>query len=149
VRTNTCPVFSGSSISGTEFIGLSASWAADQYLSGFSRSPISATEITGLSAARGADQYLSGFSRSPMPNLGKRLRTARARVAQIAGSANNKTFPGVSKSAIFNERAVVKLTKMVGYQAESDLLALLRPHYAPAPNRHRHRTFCVTVCQEV
>jgi hypothetical protein len=46
-------------------------------------------------------------------------------------SANNKTFPGVSKSAIFNERAVVKLTKMIAYQAKSDLLALLRPHYAP------------------
>jgi hypothetical protein len=63
--------------------------------------------------------------------------------------ANNKTFPGVSNSAIFNERAVVKLTKIVTYQAESDLLAPLRPHYAPAPNRHRDRTFCVTVCQEV
>jgi hypothetical protein len=40
--------------------------------------PISGTEFIGLSASWAADQYLSGFSRSPMPNLGKRLHTARA-----------------------------------------------------------------------
>jgi len=70
--------------------------------------------------------------------LGKQLRTARARVAQLFEQRRD-----VAKRVEIrdlNERAVVKLAterkhltdiiKMVAYQAESDLLALLRPHYA-------------------
>jgi transposase len=70
--------------------------------------------------------------------LGKQLRTARARVAQLFEQRRD-----VAKRVEIrdlNEPAVVKLAtegkhltdiiKMVAYQAESDLLALLRPHYA-------------------
>src|SRR5262249_55077764 len=69
--------------------------------------------------------------------LGKQLRKARARVAQLFDQRRN-----VPKRIEVRElsRAVVKLVpehkhltdifKMVAYQAESDLLALLRPHYA-------------------
>jgi hypothetical protein len=72
--------------------------------------------------------------------LGKQLRTARERVAQLCAQRQ-----GLSKRLEvrdLNERAVVKLAterkhltdiiKMVAYQAESDLLALLRPHYSVA-----------------
>ena len=70
--------------------------------------------------------------------LGKRLRTARARVARLLERRRN-----VAKRVEIrdlSERTMVKLAterkhltdiiKMVAYQAESDLIALLRPHYA-------------------
>ena len=70
--------------------------------------------------------------------LGKQLRTARARVAQLFEQCRD--IPKRVEVRDFNEQAVVKLAterkhltdiiKMVAYQAESDLLALLRPHYA-------------------
>ena len=70
--------------------------------------------------------------------LGKQLRTARARVAQLF--EQRRDVPKRVEVRELNERAVVKLAterkhltdiiKMVAYQAESDLLALLRPHYA-------------------
>ena len=70
--------------------------------------------------------------------LGKQLRTARARVAQLF--EQRRDVPKRVEVRDLNERAVVKLAterkhvtdiiKMVAYQAESDLLALLRPHYA-------------------
>jgi transposase len=70
--------------------------------------------------------------------LGKQLRTARARVAQLI--AQRRDVPKRVEIRDLNERTVVKLAterkhltdiiKMVAYQAESDLLALLRPHYA-------------------
>ncbi|HEV2979490.1 MAG TPA: hypothetical protein VG425_18065 [Casimicrobiaceae bacterium] len=70
--------------------------------------------------------------------LGKQLRTARARVAQIF--EQRRDVPKRIEIRDLNERAVVKLAterkhltdliKMVAYQAESDLIALLRPHYA-------------------
>ena len=57
------------------------------------------------------------------------------------------TFPNASRSETSNEQAVVKLAterkhltdmiKMVAYQAESDPLALLRPHYARADQEGR------------
>ncbi|MGA7452641.1 MAG: hypothetical protein WBW73_15655, partial [Rhodoplanes sp.] len=72
--------------------------------------------------------------------LGKQLRTARARVAQLF--EQRRGVPKRVEVRDLNERAVVKLAterkhltdiiKMVAYQAESDLLALLRPHYARA-----------------
>jgi hypothetical protein len=70
--------------------------------------------------------------------LGKQLRTARARVAQLF--EQRRDLPKRVEVRDLAERAVVKLAterkhltdivKMVAYQAESDLLALLRPHYA-------------------
>src|SRR5271157_3963066 len=70
--------------------------------------------------------------------LGKQLRTARARVAQLF--EQRRDVPKRVEVRDLNERAIVKLAterkhltdiiKMVAYQAESDLLALLRPHYA-------------------
>jgi transposase len=70
--------------------------------------------------------------------LGKRLRAARARVARLRERRRN-----VAKRVEIrdlSERTMVKLAterkhltdiiKMVAYQAESDLIALLRPHYA-------------------
>src|SRR5260370_1611020 len=87
--------------------------------------------------------------------LGKQLRTARARVAQLF--EQRRDVPKRVEVRDLNERAVVKLAterkhltdiiKMVAYQAESDLLALLRPHYARADQEGRtllHELFATT-----
>jgi transposase len=94
----------------------------------------------GAAAAGNAEQRrptMRGF-KIAHAKLGKQLRTARARVAQLA--AQRQELPKRVEVRDLNERAVVKLAterkhltdiiKMVAYQAESDLLALLRPHYA-------------------
>ncbi len=70
--------------------------------------------------------------------LGKKLRAARARVAKLV--EKRRDVPKRIEVRDLGEGAVVKLAterkhltdivKMVAYQAESDLLALLRPHYA-------------------
>jgi hypothetical protein len=70
--------------------------------------------------------------------LGKQLRKVSARVAQLFDQRRN--VPKRVEVRELNERALVKLAperkhltdiiKMVAYQAESDLLTLLRPHYA-------------------
>jgi transposase len=70
--------------------------------------------------------------------LGKELRAARARVACLF-ERRRDVLKRVEVRDL-SERAVVKLAterkhltdiiKMIAYQAESDLLALLRPHYA-------------------
>jgi transposase len=70
--------------------------------------------------------------------LGKKLRAARDHLAQFLEL--RRSLPKRVEVRDLNERAVVKLAterkhltdiiKMVAYQAESDLLALLRPHYA-------------------
>ena len=72
--------------------------------------------------------------------LGKRLRTARARVARLFEQRRDVAKRVEVRD--LSERAVVKLAterkhltdiiKMVAYQAESDLVTLLRPHYARA-----------------
>ena len=77
--------------------------------------------------------------------LGKQLRTARARVAQLF--EQRRDIAKRVEVSDLNEPAVVKLAterkhltdiiKMVAYQAESDLLALLRPHYARADQEGR------------
>src|SRR5262249_5427525 len=69
--------------------------------------------------------------------LGKQLRKARARVSQLFEKRRN--VPKRVEVRGLSERTVVKLSterkhltdiiKMVAYQAESDLIALLRPHY--------------------
>ena len=66
------------------------------------------------------------------------LRTARARVARLFEQRRDVAKRVEVRD--LNERALVKLAterkhltdiiKMVAYQAESDLVALLRPHYA-------------------
>ncbi len=94
----------------------------------------------GAAAADNAEQHrptMRGF-KIAHGRLGKQLRTARARVAQLFEQRRD-----VAKRVEIrdlSERAVVKLAterkhltdiiKMVAYQAESDLVALLRPHYA-------------------
>jgi hypothetical protein len=77
--------------------------------------------------------------------LGKQLRAARARVAQLF--EQRRDLPKRVEIRDLNERTVVKLAterkhltdiiKMVAYQTESDLLALLQPHYARADHEGR------------
>jgi Transposase protein len=101
----------------------------------------------GAAAAANAEQRrptMRGF-KIAHGKLGKQLRSARGRVAQLC--AQRHRLPKRIEVHDLNERAVVKLTterkhltdiiKMVAYQAESDLLALLRPHYARADQEGR------------
>ncbi len=77
--------------------------------------------------------------------LGKKLRVARARLARLI--AQRREVPQRVEIRDLSEGAVVKLAterkhltdiiKMVAYQAESDSLALLRPHYARAEQEGR------------
>jgi hypothetical protein len=94
--------------------------------------------------------------------FGKQLRAARARVAQLFEQRRN--LPKRVEVRDLAEQAVVKLAterkhltdiiKMVAYQAESDLFALLRPHYARAEQEGRtllHELFAsagdIRVCE--
>jgi transposase len=80
--------------------------------------------------------------------LGKQLRAARARLAKLLEQRRN--LPKRVEIRDLSEKAVVKLAterkhltdliKMVAYQAESDLLALLRPHYRRAEQRRQNPT---------
>jgi len=94
----------------------------------------------GAAAADNAEQHrptMRGF-KAAHGRLGRQLRAARARVAQL--SEQRRDVPKRVEVRDLNERTLVKLAterkhltdiiKMVAYQAESDLLALLRPHYA-------------------
>jgi len=94
----------------------------------------------GAAAADNAEQRrptMRGF-KVAHAKLGKQLRAARARVAQLV--EQRRSVPERVEVRDLNEKAMVKLAterkhltdiiKMVAYQAESDLLALLRPHYA-------------------
>ena len=77
--------------------------------------------------------------------LGRPLRTARKQLAALV--ARRRQVPPRVEVRDVSEGAVVKLAterkhltnlfKMVAYQAESDLLALLRPHYARAEDEGR------------
>jgi hypothetical protein len=77
--------------------------------------------------------------------LGKRLRAARQRLADLL--AERRALPQRVEIRDLNEGLVVKLAterkhltnvlKMVAYQAESDLLSLLQPHYARADEEGR------------
>ena len=70
--------------------------------------------------------------------LGKQLRNARAHLSRLLNQ--RRDAPKRVEVRELNDRALVKLAterkhltdiiKMVAYQAESDLFALLRPHYA-------------------
>lgn len=77
--------------------------------------------------------------------LGKKLRAARARLAKLI--EQRREVPQRVEIRDLSEAAVVELAterkhltdliKMVAYQSESDLLALLRPHYARAEQEGR------------
>ncbi len=85
--------------------------------------------------------------------LGKTLRAARARVARLIDKRRNVpqrleirdlSAPAVVKLAT-ERKHLTDLLKMVAFQAESDLLALLRPHYTRAEQEGRtllHELFC-------
>ena len=94
----------------------------------------------GAAAADNAEQRrptMRGF-KIAHGRLGKQLRTARARVARLFEQRRDVAKRVEVRD--LNERALVKLAterkhltdiiKMVAYQTESDLLTLLRPHYA-------------------
>jgi transposase len=77
--------------------------------------------------------------------LGKKLRAARDRVAKLL--KQRRALPERVEVRDLSENALVKLAterkhlsniiKMVAYQAESDLLALLTPHYPRAEDEGR------------
>jgi len=94
----------------------------------------------GAAAADNAEQQrpsMRGF-KIAHGRLGKKLRQARVRLAKLI--AQRREIPQRVEIQDLSEGAVVKLAterkhltdiiKMVAYQAESDSLALLRPHYA-------------------
>src|SRR5215469_10346424 len=103
----------------------------------------------GAAAADNAEQRrptMRGF-KIAHGKLGKPLRAARARVAQLV-ERRREVLKRVEIRDL-GERAVVKLAtelkhltdliKMIAYQAESDLVALLRPHYARVEQEGRTR----------
>jgi transposase len=77
--------------------------------------------------------------------LGKQLHAARARVARLFEKRRNVLKRVEIRD--LSEQAVIKLSterkhltdiiKLIAYQAESDLLAMLRPHYARADQEGR------------
>jgi transposase len=77
--------------------------------------------------------------------LGKQLRKTRAHLSRLINQ--RRDAPKRVQVRELNDRTLVKLAterkhltdiiKMVAYQAESDLLALLRPHYARADQEGR------------
>jgi hypothetical protein len=101
----------------------------------------------GAAAAVNAEQRrptMRGF-KIAHGRLGKQLRTARARVAQLFErrrdlpkrvEVHDLSGPAVVKLAT-ERKHLTDIIKMVAYQAESDLLALLRPHYARADQEGR------------
>jgi transposase len=111
----------------------------------------------GAAAADNTEQHrptMRGF-KIAHGRLGKQLRTARARVARLFEQRRDVAKRVEVRD--LNERALVKLAterkhltdiiKMVAYQAESDLVALLRPHYARVDQEGRtllHELFAAT-----
>ena len=77
--------------------------------------------------------------------IGKQLRTARERFTELL--TRRRTLPQRVEVGDLSDGAVVKLAterkhlinliKMVAYQTESDLLTLLRPHYARSDDEGR------------
>ena len=101
----------------------------------------------GSAAADNTEQYrptMRGF-KIAYGKLGKQLRAARERVSMVIEKRRN--VPSRVEIRDLTERAVVKLAterkhltdiiKMLAYQAESDLLNLLRPHYLRAEQEGR------------
>jgi hypothetical protein len=101
----------------------------------------------GAAAADNTEQHrptMRGF-KIAHGSLGKKLRAARAHLARLI--AQRRDVPQRVQIRDLSEGALVKLAterkhltdiiKMVAYQAESDSLALLRPHYARAEQEGR------------
>ena len=101
----------------------------------------------GAAAANNAEQRrptMRGF-KIAHGKLGKQLRNARAHLSRLLNQ--RRDAPKRVEVRELNNRTLVKLAterkhltdiiKMVAYQAESDLLALLRPHYARADQEGR------------
>jgi len=101
----------------------------------------------GAAAADNTEQHrptMRGF-KIAYGKLGKQLRAARERVSKLIDQRRN--VPSRVEIRDLSERAVVKLAterkhltdiiKMLAYQAESDLLNLLRPHYLRAEQEGR------------
>lgn len=110
-------------------------------------------DITKIEQAYGAAAIDNPEARRPTmrgfkiayAKIGKSLRSARARLAKLV--ARRRALPQRIEVCDRTEGAVVKLAterkhlanliKMVAFQAESDLLALLKPHYARADDEGR------------
>jgi transposase len=110
-------------------------------------------EVAKLEQAYGAAAIDNPESRRPSMRgfkiahgkIGQQLRAARDRLADLLDQ--RRAIPRRVEVQDASEAAVVKLaterkhlsslTKMVAYQAESDLLALLAPHYARANDEGR------------
>lgn len=101
----------------------------------------------GAAAAENAEQRrptMRGF-KIAQNKFGKQLRTARARVTRLLEKRRDVAKRVEVRD--LSERTLVKLTterkhlsdiiKMVAYQAESDLVALLQPHYKRADQEGR------------
>lgn len=101
----------------------------------------------GAAAADNTEQHhptMRGF-KIAYTKLGKQLRAARERLNQLIDKRRN--VPSRVEIKDLSEQAVVKLAterkhltdmiKMLAYQAESDLLNLLRPHYPRAQQEGR------------
>ena len=101
----------------------------------------------GAAAAESAEQRrptMRGF-KIAHDKLGKQLRTARGRVTRLLEQRRDVAKRVEVRD--LSERTLVKLAterkhltdiiKMVAYQAESDLVALLRPHYKRADQEGR------------
>jgi hypothetical protein len=68
--------------------------------------------------------------------LGNQLRAARRRALPRRVEVRDASRGAVIKLAT-ERKHLTNIIKMVAYQAESDLLALLRPHYARADQEGR------------
>jgi hypothetical protein len=103
--------------------------------------------LYGTAAADNTEQHrptMRGF-KIAYGKLGKQLRAARERLSTLIEKRRN--VPSRVEIRDLTERAVVKLAterkhltdiiKMLAYQAESDLLNLLRPHYLRAEQEGR------------
>jgi transposase len=101
----------------------------------------------GAAAADNTEQHrptMRGF-KIAYGKLGKQLRAAREGVSKLVDKRRN--VPSRVEIQDLSERSVVKLAterkhltdiiKMIAYQAESDLLNLLRPHYLRAEQEGR------------
>jgi prepilin-type processing-associated H-X9-DG protein len=114
---------------------------------------IARAEVTRLEQAYGAAAVDNPEGRRPTMRgfkiahgrIGKPLRAARARVAELV--ATRRALPKRVEVRDVSDDAVIKLAaerkhlsnlvRMVAYQAESDLMIMLRPHYARADQEGR------------
>jgi hypothetical protein len=110
-------------------------------------------EVTKLEQAYGAAAIDNAESRRPTMRgfkiahgkIGKELRAARQHLAELQAKRRGRSprveVRDVSKGAVLKlateRKHLTNLLKMVAYQAESDLLALVQPHYLRADDEGR------------